>query len=140
MRAARSVLAIALGLLALGATPAAAQNLAQQWKARLAGSRLTAYQGSVVSNNSALTVIRFCRNGRYDYYREGSWSAPGVAGGANQGRISGVWDVRTQGPSAFLVYRTDQGQQGYFPMYLQNNGRVNIGGLAYAVEQGAAGC
>ncbi len=140
MRVRRNLFALALAAVGLAAAPVGAQSLQQQWKSGLAGARLTAYQGSVVSSNSSLTEIRFCRNGRYTYRREGSWSAPGVAGGANQSQITGVWDVQMQGATAYLVYRTDQGQQGGFPMYLQNNGRVNIGGLAYAVQQGGAGC
>jgi hypothetical protein len=48
--------------------------------------------------------------------------------------------VQARGGQVYLVYVTDQGQRGSFPMYLQNNGRVNIGGLAYGVERGAAGC
>ncbi|MGF1529447.1 MAG: hypothetical protein ACFCBW_22090 [Candidatus Competibacterales bacterium] len=123
-----------------------AQSLVDQWRAGLAGSQLTAYQGSPVRDHSTLTVIKFCRGGRYHYYREGSWMAPGrpgepsVGGGASQGRISGTWDVAQQGWTVFLVYQTDDGRQGSFPMYLQHNGRVNIGGLAYAVVQGGAGC
>ena len=114
--------------------------LADQWRQGLVGARLTSYSGSAVSSNSTLTVIDFCRNGRYQYYKEGSWSVPGAAGGASNNTISGQWSVQQQGYQVYLVYRTDNGQQGYFPMYLQNNGRVNIGGAAYAVQQGGSGC
>ena len=117
-----------------------AQSLAQQWVQGLSGTRLTAYSGSVISSNSSLTVINFCRNGRYSYSTDASWSVPGQAGGASQGAITGQWDIRQNYNQIFLIYRTDQGQQGYFPIYLQNNGKVNIGGTAYSAEQGAAGC
>lgn len=128
-----------LATLLLGA-PLAAQDYTQQWRDGLAGARLTAYDGSVISSNSTLTVIDFCRDGRYRYYREGSWSVPGQAGGASNGTITGRWDVEARGGQMLLTYVTDQGQQGYFPIYLQNNNRVNIGGVAYAAEPGASGC
>jgi hypothetical protein len=143
MKSTRStILHAAAAALALTAStlPAFSQSLLDQWRQGLAGSLLTAYKGSVVSNNSTLTVIRFCRDGRYSYRREGSWTAGGYGGGANASTITGRWDVRAAGGQVVLVYRTDQGQQGSFPMYLQANGRVNIGGLAYAVQRGGAGC
>lgn len=127
-------------LLAAIPTVASAQSLVQQWRQGLRGSRLTSYSGSVISSNSSLTVINFCSNGRYSYYREGSWSVPGQAGGASNNRITGRWDIQQQGPRTLLVYQTDYGQSGSFPIYLQNNGRVNIGGAAYAVQRGGAGC
>lgn len=117
-----------------------AQSIVGQWKNGLAGSRLTAYSGSVINSNSTLTVIDFCRNGRYTYYKEGSWSVPGTAGGASQNTITGVWDVVIRTEQAYLTYKTDAGEQGAFIIYLQNNGRVNIGGEAYAVEHGKSGC
>ena len=117
-----------------------AQSIVEQWKDGLAGSRLTAYSGSVISSNSTLTVIDFCRNGRYTYYKEGSWSVPGTAGGASQNRISGVWDIEMRATQTYLTYKTDAGEQGEFIIYLQNNGRVNIGGEDYAVEQNKSGC
>ena len=114
--------------------------LEQQWKQGLSGAKLTAYSGSAISSNSTLTVINLCSNGRYTYHREGSWSVPGTAGGASNARISGSWDVRETGGQVQLVYRTDGGEAGSFPLYLQHNGRVNIGGMAYAVQAGAASC
>lgn len=116
------------------------QTLVQQWQQGLAGSKLTAFDGSRISSNSTLTVIDFCRNGRYRYYKEGSWSVPGMAGGASTNSISGRWSVQQQSGYIVLVYATDAGQQGMFPMYLQQNGRVNLGGTAYAVQRGGAGC
>ena len=130
---------IALGLLLVSA-PAQAQSLVQQWKQGLSGSQLTSYSGSVINSNSTLTVVSFCHNGQYSYYKEGSWSVPGQAGGASNSRITGRWDVQQQGNQVFLVYATDGGESGAFPMYLQNNGRVNIGGTAFAAQQGGAGC
>ena len=121
-------------------TPAAAQSLAEQWRQGLAGAKLTAYSGSAISSNSTLTVVSFCRNGRYSYYKEGSWSSPGLAGGASENRINGRWDVQQQGGQAYLVYRTDAGDSGAFPLTLQANGRVNIGGTSFAAQRGAAGC
>jgi hypothetical protein len=117
-----------------------AQSLAQQWIQGLSGTRLTAYSGSVVSSNSSLTVINFCRNGRYSYSTDASWSVPGYAGGASNGSINGQWDIQENYNQVYLVYRTDQGQQGSFPIYLQNNGKVNIGGAAYSAQQNASGC
>ncbi len=121
-------------------TPSVAEDYARQWRDGLGGTRLTNYEGSVVSSNSTLTVIDFCRDGRYRYYREGSWSVPGQAGGASNGTITGRWDVESAGGQVLLTYVTDQGQQGYFPIHLQNDNRVNIGGVAYAAELGASGC
>ncbi len=117
-----------------------AQSLVEQWQQGLAGTRLTSYSGSVISSNSTLTVIDFCRDGRYSYYKEGSWSVPGTAGGASNNRINGRWQISAQGSQVFLMYRTDAGEQGTFPVYLQNNGRVNIGGTAFAAQRGGAGC
>ena len=117
-----------------------AQDYTQQWRQGLSGTRLSAYSGSVVSSNSTLTVIDFCHNGRYRYYKEGSWSVPGQAGGASNSTITGSWDIQQAGGQMLLVYRTDQGQQGSFQIYLQNDNRVNIGGVAYSAQQGASGC
>ncbi len=133
-------LILTLGLLAVLAPKAIAQSLAEQWKQGLSGSRLTSYSGSSISSNSTLTVVNFCRNGRYSYYREGSWTVPGQAGGASNSRIAGRWTVQQQGNQVGLIYVTDNGERGYFPMYLQNNGRVNIGGTSFAVQQGGSGC
>lgn len=115
-------------------------SVVQQWKQGLAGAKLTAYSGSVTSSNSTLTIINFCRNGRYSYYKEGSWSVPGMAGGASNNTVTGRWNIEQQGLYPMLVYLTDQGQRGSFPIYLQANGRVNIGGTAFAAQQGGAGC
>ena len=135
----QAVITITLGFL-LTPVPTVAQSLVQQWKQGLSGSKLTSYSGSAINSNSTLTVINFCRNGRYSYYKEGSWSVPGQAGGASNNTIYGRWDVQQQGYQVLLVYVTDRGQSGVFPMYLQNNGRVNIGGADFAVQQGGAGC
>jgi len=133
---------VALGaVFALAAPrPTQAQSLAEQWKTGLGGARLTAYSGSVTSDNSSLYVIEFCRDGRYRYSQEGSWSVPGTAGGASNSAITGRWDIIEQGGGVVVTYITDQGEQGSFPIYLQNDGRVNVGGLAYSAEPGAAGC
>ena len=117
-----------------------AQSIVEQWKNGLAGSRLTSYSGSLISSNSTLTVIDFCKNGRYSYYKEGSWSVPGTAGGASQSTISGVWNIEMRATQTYLIYETDAGEQGAFLIYLQNNGRVNIGGEDYAVEKNKSGC
>ncbi len=135
----QAAITITLGFL-LAPTPTVAQSLVQQWKQGLSGSKLTSYSGSVINSNSTLTVINFCRNGRYSYYKEGSWSVPGQAGGASNNTIYGRWDIQQQGYQMLLVYVTDYGQSGAFPLYLQTNGRVNIGGADYAVQQGGAGC
>ncbi|OMH30801.1 hypothetical protein [Motiliproteus sp. MSK22-1] len=117
-----------------------ADNLIQQWKQGLSGAKLTTYSGSAISSNSTLTVINLCRNGRFTYYREGSWSVPGMAGGASNNTLMGNWDVQRYNNQIMLLYKNDNGEQGGFPIYLQNNGRVNIGGTAYAVQQGMAEC
>lgn len=117
-----------------------AQSVAEQWKNGLAGSRLMTYSGSVISSSSTLTIIDFCRNGRYTYYKEGSWSMPGTAGGASQNTITGEWDIEMRSSQTYLTYKTDTGELGEFIIYLQNNGRVNIGGVDYAVEQNKSGC
>jgi hypothetical protein len=131
---------MAAAAVALLASPASADSIADQWRSGLAGARLTSYSGSVVSANSTLTVIRFCRDGRYVYEREGSWSEPGTAAGASRSKITGRWQVVEIPMGVLLGYATDEGEQGTFPMYLQSDGKVNIGGAAYAAERGAAGC
>ena len=117
-----------------------ANSLVDQWRKGLSGARLTAYSGSVISSNSSLTVVDICQNGRYSYYKEGSWSASGTAGGSSSNRIHGRWDLKQSGARILITYITDAGQRGSFPIYLQNNGRVNIGGVAYAVQQNGSGC
>lgn len=134
-----STITLIFTLLASG-TASHAQNLEQQWKSGLAGARLTAYSGSVISSNSTLTTIDFCRNGRYRYYKEGSWSVPGQAGGASNSTITGRWDIQQNGLITMLTYETDRGEKGSFVIYLQSNGRVNIGGADYAAQRGGAGC
>lgn len=131
----------------LFATSTVADSLAQQWTQGLKGAKLTAYSGSVINSNSTLTVISFCHDGRYHYYKEGSWSVPGpraggtsIAGGASNNTITGRWEVQQKAQFIMLNYRTDYGDQGAFPLYLQNDGRVNIGGTPFAVQQGGAGC
>ena len=126
-------------LLCVAAT-SLAQSITQRWRSGLAGAKLTTYSGSAISANSTLTVLDFCRNGRYRYYKEGSWSVPGQAGGASNTTITGRWDVQQRGSKTLLVYKTDRGQRGAYPIYLQRNGRVNIGGAAYGVQAGGAGC
>lgn len=125
---------------ALAALSAHGASLIDQWKNGLAGAKLTAYEGSMISSNSTLSVVDFCANGRYRYYKEGSWSVPGQAGGASNSTTTGRWDIVQRGVQTLLSYHTDRGEQGTFPIYLQNNGRVNIGGTAFAVERGAASC
>jgi hypothetical protein len=120
--------------------PASAQSIEQRWRDGLDGARLAAYAGSNITSNSTLTIIEFCRGGRYRYYKEGSWSVPGQAGGASQRVITGVWDITQYGVSTLLTYETDAGEKGAFPISLQNNGKVNIGGVAYSVERGGATC
>ena len=136
----RTAIGIISGILFVSSAQAAT-SLYQQWKEGLKGARLTAYSGSVINSNSTLTTINFCHDGkRYTYYREGSWSVPGMAGGASNSRISGQWDIQQLGYGFSLTYITDQGQRGSFPIYLQSNGKVNIGGAAYTVQSGAADC
>lgn len=127
-------------VLLLETVPAGAETLVQQWKQGLSGAKLTSFSGSKVTSNSTLTAISFCRNGRYNYYKEGSWFIPGTAGGASNSTITGNWDIQEIGSYVSLVYVPDNGEQGSFPIYLQSNGRVNIGGTDFAVQQGGAGC
>lgn len=116
------------------------ESLVLQWKKGLSGAKLTAYNGSVISSNSSLTVINFCSNGRYSFYKEGGWFVPGAASGASNQTIYGQWDVKEQFGSVVLTYLTDQGLRGQFALYLQRNGRVNIGGAAYSVQKNSANC
>lgn len=131
------VLASVLLLISL---PSLAENYVEQWQQGLSGAKLTAYSGSVISSNSTLSMVSFCRDGRYSYYKEGSWSVPGMAGGASNNTVTGRWEVLQSGVNVMLKYVTDAGEEGMFPLYLQNNGRINIGGTAFAVQQGVAGC
>lgn len=130
---------VACGLLLISVS-SVAEDYVEQWKQGLSGSKLTAYSGSVISSNSTLTTVSFCRDGRYIYYKEGSWSVPGMANGASNNTVTGRWQVLQSGNYMMLQYVTDAGEQGMFPLYLQNNGRVNIGGTEFAVQQGGAGC
>ena len=139
MKQITTTMTLTLGLL-LASTPTMAQSLREQWQRGLSGSKLSHYSGSLINSNSTLTVINFCRNGRYSYYREGSWTVPGQAGGASNNRINGRWNIQQQANQIMLVYVTDRGDRGFFPLYLQNNGRVNIGGTPFAIQQGGAGC
>ncbi|MEL6675935.1 MAG: hypothetical protein AAFR61_27250 [Bacteroidota bacterium] len=116
------------------------QSLVQQWKQGLSGTKLTAFSGSVHSPNSTLTVVEFCGNGRYRYYKEGSWTVPGTAGGASNSTITGRWDVQQYQGQIYLTYRTDRGEQGSFPLYLTQNGKVSVGGTLFTAQQGAARC
>lgn len=125
--------------LAAQSTPTDAQVVAQ-WQQGLAGARLTSYSGSAISSNSTLTTLELCRTGRYRFYREGSWSVPGQAGGASTNEVQGRWQVQGANGSILILYETDQGEKGAFPVYLQADGRVNIGGEAYRAEPGAARC
>lgn len=136
-------LAVSLtGFLAIGlaSLPAPAESPLSQWKAGLSGALLTAYSGSVISSSSTLTTLRLCRDGRFQLDREGSWNAGGAAMGANQSRITGRWDVIESGGQIVVTYATDTGDQGSYPVRLQNDGRVNLGGVAYAAQRGGAGC
>ncbi len=136
-----SIITACLLATSLASSALAGDSILEQWREGLRGARLTAYSGSVISSNSTLTVIRLCSDGRFDYRREGSWSVPGQAGGASQSAITGRWWVERAAHGGIEVrYVTDAGQRGAYPAYLQNDGRVNLGGEAYRAERGAAGC
>lgn len=116
-------------------------NLYQQWKNGLKGARLVANTDSVINSNSTLTTINFCHDGQhYYYFKEGSWSVPGMTEGASKSKTTGQWDIQQNSAGVLLTYITDQGQSGSFPIHLQSNGKVNIGGTAYTVQSGAADC
>jgi hypothetical protein len=112
----------------------------QKWSEGLNGSRLSAYSGSVISSNSSLTIINFCGNGRYSYHKDAGWMVDGQASGASKSQIKGTWKVLQQGKQFFLSYVTDGGESGQFLLFLHRNGRVNIGGMSYAVEPTNARC
>lgn len=144
----RGAIAVLAAIIGLGSVSANAQgSLVAMWRNGLAGSRLTAYSGSYITNRSSLTVITLCRNGRFMYTRGGSWRTPRGPGlndpsmsGANRSQVTGRWDVRQQGMQVYLVYQTDAGQTGGMPVYLQRDQRVNLGGTPYRVQRNAAGC
>ncbi len=138
---ARCVRALSALLIALAAPSAGAGEILDAWKDGLRGARLTAFSGSVMRSNSSLTVLTLCRSGRFRLETDASWSAPGGAAmGASVGVVTGTWNVESRAGAIFVTYRTDAGESGAYPTYLQPNGRVNIGGTAYAAERGAAGC
>lgn len=124
------------------ATPFAslAQSLTEQWHQGLSGALLTSIKSSVISNNSSLKTIRLCRDGRYSYNIDAGWQIKNSMGNASNNSITGRWNVRQVGAQMYLIYATDDGRQGSFPLYLQNNGRVNIGGTAFAAQAGGAQC
>ncbi|MCR9095742.1 MAG: hypothetical protein NXI30_16090 [bacterium] len=136
----RAVPLAAFVALTLAPLPVLAESPLAQWKAGLSGALLTAYSGSVISSNSSLTTLRLCRNGRFQLDREGSWNAGGAAMGANQSRITGRWDVIESGGQIIVTYTTDAGDQGGYPVWLRNDGKVDLGGVAYAAQRGGAGC
>ena len=140
IRRSLSLLLFALFGLALATKSVFAASLLEEWKTGLRGALLTSYSGSVISSNSSLTTLRLCRSGRFRLEREASWSAEGAAAGASQSVVTGTWDVVAQGPSIIVTYVTDSGDSGAYPVYLQNNGRVNLGGVSYAAQRGGAGC
>ena len=131
---------LTLAYLAQAPRQAAADSVLEEWRAGLSGALLASYSGSVISSNSTLTLLRLCRSGRYQIEQEGSWSAEGRAAGAHQTRLSGRYSVQSQDGVIMLDYVTDAGEHGSYPVYLQANGKVNIGGAAYAAERGGAGC
>ncbi|MFK7897940.1 MAG: hypothetical protein AB8G23_19055 [Myxococcota bacterium] len=133
------LLVLSLGL-ALTSRTVKAGSLVDEWETGLRGALLTSYSGSIISSNSSLTTLRLCRSGRFRLEREGSWSAGDAAMGASQSVLTGTWDVVAQGLSIVVTYVTDSGQSGGYPVYLQNNGRVNLGGTSYAAQRGGAGC
>lgn len=140
MTAIRTVIAL-VGLMVLHPTDSAARdNHLAQWKKGLTGAYMTAYKGSVLGNSSSLTEIWLCRNGRFVRKIDAGFYLPGQASGASKGRITGRYGFKSIRGQVHLTYKTDRGQTGSFPLVLQRNGRVNVGGVAYAVQQGGAGC
>ncbi|MEZ5652892.1 MAG: hypothetical protein R3E87_20335 [Burkholderiaceae bacterium] len=140
MTAIRTGLPLIIALVLSSQAAQAAPNYLQLWQQGLTGAYLTAYQGSVVGNSSSLTELRLCGNGRFIRQTDAGYYVPGQASGASKGRITGNYGFKAIGTQIHITYRTDQGQSGSFPLTLQHNGRVNIGGLAFAVQQGGAGC
>ncbi len=138
-RACALLLFLCVGL-ALATKAVSAGSLVEEWETGLRGALLTSYSGSVISSNSSLTTLRLCRSGRFRLEREASWSADGAAAGASQSVVTGTWDVVAQGLSIIVTYVTDSGESGGYPVYLQNDGRVNLGGVSYAAQRGGAGC
>jgi hypothetical protein len=49
-------------------------------------------------------------------------------------RVAGIFNSEVIAPSY------QYGQSGSCPIYLQNDGRVNLGGVSYTVQRGGAGC
>ena len=122
------------------ATSLTSDPLVKKWETGLAGAKLTYYDGSVISSNSTLTVINFCKNGRYSYYKEGGWFVPGAATGTSYTTIYGQWNILQANGQVLLSYLTDQGKKGTFTLFLQKNGKVNVGGQAYAIQANSANC
>jgi hypothetical protein len=136
----RTVVIIAALLAQQGSLAFAKGSLLDQWRQGLTGAYMTAYKGSVLGNSSSLTELWLCKSGRFVRRTDAGFYLPGQASGASKGRITGRYDFKKVGGQVHLVYRTDRGQTGSFPLVLQRNGRVNIGGAAFAVQQGGAGC
>lgn len=138
-RAFAILLFISLGI-ALATKAVSAGSVVDEWESGLRGALLTSYSGSIISSNSSLTTLRLCRSGRFRLERESSWTAGDAAMGASQRVITGTWEIKAHGPSVTVTYVTDSGESGGYPVYLQNNGRVNLGGTSYAAQRGGAGC
>ncbi len=135
-----ALVSLSLAFSLTGPPAASANPILEQWKEGLSGALLTAYSGSVVSSHSSLTTLRLCRSGRFRLDRDASWNAGGAAMGASQGLITGTWSVEARGPAIVVTYVTDAGDRGAYPVHLQNDGRVNLGGVSYAAQRGGAGC
>ena len=131
--------ALSLGLL-LAPACSRAQSV-RQWKQDLGGSQLAhSWSSDHFPGNSTLKVLNLCHNGRYSFYKEGSLYFPGQYWDPYNNRITGRWDIQKQGNQIMLVFATDKGEKGAVPIYLEDDGRVNIDRTSFAVKRGGAEC
>lgn len=112
------------------ASPADDSPLAQQWRAYLAGKKVT-YISSYSSNTpgggglSTKLVYHLCSDGRFAYSGSDvvSHNLPGagVPGGGSAGSASGTWRIVTQGQLAGIELRFANGQTETYRLDMQGN-------------------
>ena len=123
--------AVALALLAatvIAARPLGAESPAGHWHTRLSGARLTAYHGTILGAHGQLDILTFCRTGRFRRERNGHAPA------------AGTWRIEARAAGIVVVYTTDEGVIHFEAIGESDDGRLDLGGMGYAVEVDGAGC
>ncbi len=125
-------------LLVSSATPAFADSVVEQWMQGLGGTRLTL--DSPARPARIEPVVHFCPDGRYRSERRDLRPVTAAASGVEPGGASGRWWIERSGSRVLLRLVSDTGEQDRLAVFRQDDGRVNVAGVAYAPEFHAAGC